>query len=110
MFSGGIQTILSFLRKKFTKKVLKKGGGEGQYSFPHIYRGGFLTVVAMYNLTPDMITLTIAMMTVLVPTIMIIKIHYDDLTITKMIIDHAYPDNQDDHEAAGEGRRQTHLT
>ena len=68
----------------------------------------FLTVVAMYTLTPDMITLTIAMMTVLVPTIMITKIHYDDHT-TKMIIDHAYPHNQDDHEAAGEGRRQTHL-
>ena len=69
----------------------------------------FLTVVAMYTLTPDMITLTIAMMTVLVPTIRITKIHYDDHT-TKMIIDHAYPHhNQDDHKAAGEGRRQTHL-
>ena len=44
----------------------------------------FLTVVAMYTLTPDMITLTIAMMTVLVPTIRITKIHYDDHT-TKMI-------------------------
>ena len=61
----------------------------------------FLTVVAMY-------TLTIAMMTMFVPTIRIIKIHYDDHT-TKMIIDHAYPHNQDDHKAAGEGRRQTHL-
>ena len=69
----------------------------------------FLTVVAMYTLTIAMITLTIAMMTVLVPTIMIIKVHYDD-HITKMIIDHAYPHhNQDDHKAAGEGRRQTHL-
>ena len=69
----------------------------------------FLTVVAMYTLTIAMIAMTIAIMTVLVPTIMIIKIHYDD-HITKMIIDHAYPHhNQDDHEAAGEGRRQTHL-
>ena len=68
----------------------------------------FLTVVAMYTLTVAMITFTIAMMTVLVPTI-IIKVHYDDHT-TKMIIDHAYPHhNQDDHKAAGEGRRQTHL-
>ena len=48
------------------------------------------------------------MVTVLLPTIRITKIHYDDHT-TKMIIDHAYPHNQDDHEAAGEGRRQTHL-
>ena len=68
----------------------------------------FLTIVAKYTLTIAMITLTIAMMTVLLPTIRTIKIHYDDHT-TKMIIDHAYPHNQDDHEAAGEGRRQTHL-
>ena len=42
----------------------------------------FLTVVAMYTLTIAMIAMTIAIMTVLVPTIMIIKIHYDDHTIT----------------------------
>ena len=51
----------------------------------------------------------LAMVTVLLPTIRITKIHYDDHT-TKMIIYHAYPHhNQDDHKAAGEGRRQTHL-